>query len=57
MSKYVIISEIHAVVEADNEEEAIEMYYWGDEILKEEQVKSAEPLSESESPIRDLICE
>ena len=57
MSKYVIISEIHAVVEADNEEDAIEMYYLGDEIIKEEQAKSAEPLSKSESPIRDLICE
>lgn len=57
MSKYVIISEIHAVVEADDEEDAIEMYYLGDEILKEEQVKSAQLLSESNSPVRDLICE
>lgn len=57
MSKYVIISEIHAVVEADNEEEAIEMYYWGDAILSQEQVKSAQLLSESNSPVRDLICE
>jgi len=57
MSKYLVISETQAVIEADCTEEVEKMYYDGDEIISVECVKSIQLLSETDSPLRELICE
>lgn len=55
--KYLVIYEEHAVIEADGPDEAIELYYEGEEIVKEGAVQSVLPLYETDSPLRDFICE
>lgn len=55
--KYVVYVLKEAVVEAEHPEHAKSVYYAGDEIIAEESVENVVLLSESISPLKELICE